>query len=37
MIPDEATPLDRKDLLAGRDRALDAALAWIDKAGGKSF
>jgi len=37
VIPDEATPLDRKDLLAGRDRALDAALAWIDKAGGKSF
>ena len=37
VIPDEATPLDRRDLLAGRDRALDAALAWIDKAGGKSF
>jgi len=37
VIPDEATPLDRKDLLAGRDRALEAALAWIDTAAGKSF
>ena len=37
VIPDEATPLDRKDLLAGRDRALEAALAWIDKTAGKSF
>ncbi|CAN5833247.1 S41 family peptidase [soil metagenome] len=36
VIPDEATPLDRRDLLAGRDRALEAALAWIDKAAGKS-
>jgi carboxyl-terminal processing protease len=32
VVPDEATPLTREDLLAGRDRALDAALAWIDKA-----
>ena len=32
VIPDEPTPLTRADLLAGRDRALDAALAWIDQA-----
>jgi carboxyl-terminal processing protease len=31
VIPDESIPLDRADLLAGRDRTLDAALAWIDK------
>jgi len=37
VIPDEPTPLDRQDLLAGRDRALEAALAWIDKAAGKSY
>jgi carboxyl-terminal processing protease len=37
VIPDESTPLDRKDLLAGHDRALEAALAWIDKSAGKSF
>jgi carboxyl-terminal processing protease len=30
VIPDEEAPLTRDDLLAGRDRALDAALAWID-------
>jgi carboxyl-terminal processing protease len=36
VIPDELTPLDRRDLLAGRDRALEAALAWIDKAAGKA-
>lgn len=30
VIPDEAVPLKREDLLAGRDAALDAALAWID-------
>ena len=35
VIPDEPTPLTREDLLAGRDRALDAALAWIDSAGRK--
>ena len=35
VIPDEATPLTREDLLAGRDRALEAALAWIDEAGRK--
>jgi len=32
VIPDEPTPLTREDLLAGRDRALEAALAWIDGA-----
>lgn len=31
VVPDEAVPLRRADLLAGRDRALDAALAWIDR------
>ena len=37
VIPDESVPLAREDLLAGRDRALQAALAWIDTAaGGKS-
>lgn len=30
VIPDESVPLRREDLLAGRDRALEAALAWID-------
>ena len=34
VIPDDPTPLTREDLLAGRDRALDAALAWIDQAAG---
>ena len=32
VIPDEPTPLDRADLLQGRDRSLEAALAWIDRA-----
>src|SRR4029079_11564951 len=31
VIPDEPVPLDRADLAAGRDRTMDAALAWIDK------
>ncbi len=31
VIPDEQTPVSRDDLLAGRDRPLDAALAWIDR------
>jgi carboxyl-terminal processing protease len=31
VIPDEPVPLDRADLVAGRDRTMDAALAWIDK------
>lgn len=32
VIPDEPVPLDRRDLMAGRDRTMEAALAWIDKA-----
>ena len=35
VVPDEPTPLTREDLLAGRDRALEAALAWIDVGGRK--
>jgi carboxyl-terminal processing protease len=31
VIPDETVPVERKDLLAGRDATLDAALAWIDR------
>ena len=31
VIPDEVVPLERTDLLAGRDRTLEAALAWVDK------
>jgi carboxyl-terminal processing protease len=31
VIPDEAIPLVREDLLAGHDRTMEAALAWIDK------
>ena len=30
VLPDETVPLRREDLLAGKDRTLDAALAWID-------
>lgn len=30
VIPDEPVTLRRPELLAGRDRALEAALAWID-------
>jgi carboxyl-terminal processing protease len=30
VIPDEVVPLQRADLLDGRDRTLEAALAWID-------
>lgn len=30
VIPDQAVPLRREDLLAGRDAALEAALVWID-------
>lgn len=37
VIPDEPTPLNRRDLLNGHDRALESALAWIDKASRKSF
>jgi carboxyl-terminal processing protease len=32
VVPDEPTPLRREDLLAGRDRPLEAALAWVDRA-----
>lgn len=31
VIPDEAVPLTRDDLAAGRDRTLLAALTWIDE------
>lgn len=31
VTPDEATPLSRSALLAGRDRALDAAVRWIHR------
>jgi carboxyl-terminal processing protease len=34
VIPDEIQPIDRQELLAGRDRPLEAALAWIDVARG---
>jgi carboxyl-terminal processing protease len=34
VIPDEVVPLERAHLLAGRDRTMEAALAWIDTAGG---
>jgi carboxyl-terminal processing protease len=33
VIPDESVPLERADLLAGRDRTMEAALAWIDRSG----
>jgi carboxyl-terminal processing protease len=33
VIPDESVPLERADLLAGRDRTVEAALAWIDQSG----
>jgi carboxyl-terminal processing protease len=36
VIPDEAVPLRREDLLAGRDATLESALAWIDRAAGRS-
>jgi carboxyl-terminal processing protease len=32
VIPDFPVPLTREDLLAGRDRTLEAALTWIDTA-----
>jgi carboxyl-terminal processing protease len=35
VIPDEAIPLRREDLLAGRDAPLERALAWIDEAGAR--
>ena len=30
VVPDEPVALDRSQLLAGRDRTLEAALAWFD-------
>ena len=33
VVPDEPVALERADLLAGRDRTMEAALAWIDTAG----
>ena len=33
VVPDELVALDRDSLLAGRDRTMEAALAWIDAAG----
>ena len=33
VIPDETVPFTRADLLAGRDRTMEAALAWVDKSG----
>ncbi len=32
VIPDEMVPLERAHLLAGRDRPMEAALAWLDSA-----
>lgn len=32
VIPDEAVPVNRADLLAGKDATLAAALAWVDSA-----
>jgi carboxyl-terminal processing protease len=34
VVPDEIVPLERAAILAGRDTTLEAALAWIDSAGG---
>jgi carboxyl-terminal processing protease len=36
VVPDDIVPLLREDLLAGRDRTLEAALAWIDRERGAS-
>jgi carboxyl-terminal processing protease len=35
VVPDEPVAVTRADLLAGRDPALDAALAWVDHNAGK--
>jgi len=32
VVPDEVVPLEQSHLLAGRDRPMEAALAWIDTA-----
>lgn len=31
IVPDEATPLRRRDLVTGRDAAMDAARAWLER------
>jgi carboxyl-terminal processing protease len=31
VVPDEIVQMDRRDLLAGRDPTLQAALAWVDR------
>jgi carboxyl-terminal processing protease len=36
VVPDQLVPLKRDELLAGRDAPLEAALAWIDSAQGKT-
>jgi carboxyl-terminal processing protease len=36
VIPDELVPVDRESLLAGRDRPLEVALAWIDSAAART-
>ena len=35
VVPDEIVALDRKELLAGRDPPLQAALAWVDRQAAK--
>ena len=32
VVPDESVPLTREDLLAGEDKTMQAALAWVDRA-----
>jgi carboxyl-terminal processing protease len=34
VVPDQVVPLDRAELLGGRDRTLETALAWFDTAQG---
>jgi carboxyl-terminal processing protease len=36
VVPDEPIAIDRAALLAGRDRTMEAALAWIDTASAKA-
>jgi hypothetical protein len=31
IVPDKATPLRRRDLVNGRDAAMDAARAWLER------
>jgi carboxyl-terminal processing protease len=37
VIPDQDVPLTRESLLAGKDAALEAALAWIDSEAGRKW